>query len=188
MAREVRGSQSPARWFATAIFLLFVLRLAVAAITPLSADEAYYWLWSKHLALSYLDHPPMVAFVIRAGTEIFGDTSLGVRFVPWLLSSIAATSSQAVGRAGALLLGDEDAGIIAALIFAVMPMTGIETLVATPDAPQVAAAAFLLWTLAKLQDSGRGAWWCGAGAAAGLGLLSKYTARCFLGFRAFSSG
>src|SRR6266566_4097031 len=68
------------------IAAVIVVRLYVAAATPLSADEAYYWLWSQHLAAGYYDHPPVVAFIIRAGTAVFGDTSLGVRFVPFVLS------------------------------------------------------------------------------------------------------
>ena len=55
---------------------LVALRLAAAALTPLTFDEAYYWMWSKSLAGGYYDHPPMVAFVIRAGTAIAGG--------PWL--------------------------------------------------------------------------------------------------------
>ena len=35
---------------------------------PLSPDEAYYWVWSHALAAGYLDHPPMVALWVRAGT------------------------------------------------------------------------------------------------------------------------
>jgi len=37
-------------------------------------DEAYYWTWSKESVLSFLDHPPMIAWFIRFGTAIFGDT------------------------------------------------------------------------------------------------------------------
>ncbi len=44
---------------------LVLLRLIVAAFTPLAFDEAYYWTWSKRLAGGYLDHSPMVAFVTR---------------------------------------------------------------------------------------------------------------------------
>jgi 4-amino-4-deoxy-L-arabinose transferase-like glycosyltransferase len=56
------------------VLALLVLRLLAAAWTPLTFDEAYYWIWSKHLAGGYYDHPPMVALVIRAGTMIAGDT------------------------------------------------------------------------------------------------------------------
>ncbi|MFX7988913.1 glycosyltransferase family 39 protein, partial [Acinetobacter baumannii] len=46
----------------------------------LRTDEAYYWTWSKEAALSFLDHPPGIAWLIWLGTLIFGDTALGVRF------------------------------------------------------------------------------------------------------------
>ncbi len=76
----------------------------MAAVLPLSFDEAYYWLWSKHLALSYYDHPPVIAYAIRAGTLLFGDTAFGVRIVPLLFS---AGASWAVWRGGAILFGSE---------------------------------------------------------------------------------
>ena len=64
------------------IILLLLLRALAGALLPLSADEAYYWLWSKHLAWGYYDHPPVIAFLIRAGTSVFGDTPLGLRAFP----------------------------------------------------------------------------------------------------------
>jgi 4-amino-4-deoxy-L-arabinose transferase-like glycosyltransferase len=179
VAREVIGAAAgrDATRLALGIVLIIAIRLTVAALTPLSFDEAYYWLWSTHLAAGYYDHPPLIAFIIRAGTLIFGDTSLGVRFVAWLLS---AAATWAVWRAGAIILSSERDGAVAALLFNVMPMIGVEALVATPDAPVIAAAAFLLLALAKLEQTGRASWWLAAGLAAGIGLLSKYTA-FFLG-------
>src|SRR6201997_573017 len=82
------------------IVALVVLRLVAAAYTPLTFDEAYYWMWSKSLAGGYYDHPPMVAFVIRLGTLIAGDTELGVRLISILL---ALPMSWAVFRSAALL-------------------------------------------------------------------------------------
>src|ERR1700735_2758803 len=57
-----------------------VLRGIYAGFIDLRMDEAYYWTWSKESALSFLDHPPMIAWFIRFGTAIFGDTSFGARF------------------------------------------------------------------------------------------------------------
>src|SRR6516162_5909116 len=77
-----------------AIFLLFALtcyRLWFITRIELVPDEAYYWLWSKHLAASYRDKGPGVAWVIAAGTKIFGDTVFGIRFFAVLLST--ATSA-----------------------------------------------------------------------------------------------
>ena len=179
MAREVSFSRLERRSQVLVLFLaaLIAVRAIVAAVTPLAFDEAYYWQWSKNLAWGYYDHPPLIAFMIRAGTAVFGDTSLGVRFIALLLSVVATI---AVFRAAAILLGSEHAGALAAVFFNLMPMVGVETLVATPDAPQIAAAAVLLYVLAKLAQTGNGAWWIAAGVAAGFALLAKYTA-LFLG-------
>ena len=68
------------------VLALVALRLVAAAFTPITFDEAYYWMWSKNLAGGYYDHPPMVAVVIRLGTLIAGDTEFGVRLVSILLA------------------------------------------------------------------------------------------------------
>src|SRR6188768_2240898 len=84
------------------ILALVGLRLVAAAFTPITFDEAYYWMWSKHLAGGYYDHPPMVAVVIRLGTLVAGDTEFGVRLVSILL---ALPMSWAVFRTAELLFG-----------------------------------------------------------------------------------
>ncbi len=169
---EAIGQKKAVRRFLIAIAALTVLRFVAAAVLPLSADEAYYWLWSRHLAAGYYDHPPAIAFAIRFGTLLFGATAFGVRLGPLLLSVLA---SVLVWRAGAILLRGETAGARAALFFNLTLMVSVETLAATPDAPSVAAAAAVLYALAKLLETGKGTWWLAAGIAAGLCLLSKYT-------------
>ena len=62
------------------IAALTAMRVIYAGVIDLRTDEAYYWTWSKESVLSFLDHPPMIAWFIRFGTAIFGDTNLGVRF------------------------------------------------------------------------------------------------------------
>ena len=154
------------------VIVLILARFIAAAILPLSADEAYYWLWSRHLDWGYYDHPPLIAFAIRAGTGMFGEIPFGVRLMG-LLASIVA--SIAVWRAGAVLLKNEKAGGYACLFFNLSLMVAVETMAATPDAFAVATAALFLWALAKVEETGRGAWWLAAGIAAGIGLLAKYT-------------
>ena len=62
------------------IAAMTAMRVIYASLIDLRTDEAYYWTWSKEHVLSFLDHPPMIAWFIRFGTAIFGDTNLGVRF------------------------------------------------------------------------------------------------------------
>jgi 4-amino-4-deoxy-L-arabinose transferase-like glycosyltransferase len=161
-----------AQRYLLAIAALTLLRFAAAARLPLSADEAYYWLWSRHLAAGYFDHPPAIAFVIRAGTVLFGDTALGVRFGALILSVVA---SAFVWQSAAILLKDELAAARACLFFNLTLLVSVETLAATPDAPAVATAAAFLFATAKVWQSESGRWWLAVGVAAGLSLLSKYT-------------
>jgi len=192
-----------ARVSAICIFALLVLRAIMAAQLPLTADEAYYWLWSQHLAAGYFDHPPMIAWLIRAGTFLFGDTPFGVRFMGVVLSLPA---SWFVWRAAAFILKDEDrasptrearvgevavaasaakAGggdkaALAALFFNLTLMVSVEHLAATPDMPSLITSAAFVYFLARIEAEGDGRLWLGAGIAAGLGLLSKFSA-LFLG-------
>ena len=143
-----------------AILALVVLRLVAAAWTPLTFDEAYYWMWSKHLAGGYYDHPPMVALVIRAGTVIAGDTELGVRLVSILL---ALPMSFAVYRAAEILSGGARVAASAAILLNATLMAAVGTLIVTPDSPLLVASSFVLFFLAKVLQSGRGAWWLAVG-------------------------
>jgi 4-amino-4-deoxy-L-arabinose transferase-like glycosyltransferase len=167
----------PARISLICIGALLLLRGLMAALLPLSADEAYYWLWSQHPGLGYFDHPPMIAWLIRAGTLLFGDTPFGVRFAGVILSLPA---SWFVWRAAALILKDEDRAGLAALFFNLTLMITVEMMAATPDMPSTVTACAFVYCLAQVQASGNGKWWLAVGVAAGLGLLSKFSA-LFLG-------
>src|SRR5277367_5815152 len=158
------------------VLALVALRLVAAAWTPLTFDEAYYWMWSKHLAFGYYDHPPMVALVIRLGTMIAGDTELGVRLVAILL---ALPMSFAVYRTAVILFGGVRLAATATILLNVTLMAAVGTLIVTPDAPLLVASCFVLFSLAKVLETGRGAWWLAVGAATGAALLSKYTALFF---------
>ena len=158
------------------ILALVALRLVAAAVTPLTFDEAYYWMWSQHLAFGYYDHPPMVALVIRLGTLIAGDSQLGVRTASILL---ALPMSVAIWRAAEILFGGVRIAATATILLNVTLMTAVGTLIVTPDSPLLVASSFVLLALAKVLQTGRGPWWLVVGLAVGLALLSKYSALFF---------
>ncbi len=152
------------------------LRLLLAAVLPLVADEAYYWEWSRRLAFGYFDHPPVIAWLIASGTAIFGDSTLGVRFLPVLCGAVAAF---ALADAAERLAG-ASAARFAALLLAVTPFT-VSFVLATPDAPLLAAVAMTFAALARAADPAASAResllaWTAAGVAIGLGMASKFTA------------
>src|SRR6202047_2069155 len=161
---------------AMTISALVALRAAAPAWTPLTFDEAYYWMWSKHLAGGYYDPPPRGAAVIRLGTVIAGDTELGVRLVSILL---ALPMSWAVFRTASILFGGWRVAATATILLNVTLIAAVGTMIVTPDAPLLVASSFVLFFLAKVLETGRGVWWLAVGTAVGAALLSKYTALFF---------
>ena len=156
-----------------AIVFLVAFRFFAGGFLPIYYhDEVYYWLWSRHLAFGYYDHPPAIAYVIRAGTALFGDTAFGARCGGIALASVATLC---VGRTASLLLGRREDGVRAALFFNLMLMPTITAIPIFPDAPELACCAAFMWALAELAVGGKGWWWLAAGLFAGLGLLSKFT-------------
>ena len=164
-----RGQDRRVVW---GIVLLLLLRFVWAATINLSPQEAYYWNYSIHPDLSYLDHPPMVAWVIRAGTLLLGKSEIGVRIGGLWLVVVSTWLINALGR----LWFSRRAGLWAALLFQVIPVYFIYGAIITPDAPLICfwLLTIYLVSIAVLKDR-PSAWYC-AGAALGFAMLSKYTA------------
>lgn len=158
------------------IGLITGVRLVFAAVMPLTDDEAYYRLWSQHLALGYFDHPPLVAWAIRLGTSLIGDNGLGVRLSAVLASG--ATSLILFDLAKRLGLTPATAER-ASLWYSATLMIAVGAILSTPDAFATLFWAATLWCLAAVFEPGRehqaARWWCLAGVAAGLATLSKYS-------------
>lgn len=150
---------------------VIALRLVFMAPVDLIPQEAYYWNYAQHLDIGYLDHPPMVAWLIWVGTKLFGDNEFGVRVlatVCWIVATFFSYrfTEDLYGQAAARM---------AALLLATLPFYFAVGLVMTPDAPLTAAWAGALFFLYRaLVKEDKQAWY-GAGAFVGFGLLSKYT-------------
>jgi 4-amino-4-deoxy-L-arabinose transferase-like glycosyltransferase/membrane-associated phospholipid phosphatase len=156
-----------------AALLLFHLGYIASDTITLSKDEAYQWLWSKHLALSYYSKPPGIAFIQFAGTSLWGDTQFGVRFFSPVFAAILSLvllrfmARETSARLGCLLL----------LIVSCVPLLGLGAILMTIDPPLV-----LCWTLAMvigwraIQQDGTTKQWLLVGMALGGGFLCKYSA------------
>ncbi len=160
-----------------AIAVLILLRFVLAATANLAEDEAYYWLWSTHLASGYYDHPPMIAYWIRAGTAVFGQTEFGVRFIG-LLSALAG--SYLLYKTSLILFRDRTAALLCVFWMNAMLLCNAGAIVATPDTPLGFFSTAALFALAKLIETKRGTWWYAIGASLGLAFMSKYTATLLL--------
>src|SRR5207237_2246955 len=58
--------------------VLRLLYLAFYCPYDLAPDEGHYWDWSRHLDWSYYSKGPLIAWIIGAGCELFGDTAVAV--------------------------------------------------------------------------------------------------------------
>jgi membrane-associated phospholipid phosphatase len=143
----------------------------------LSGDEAYQWLWSKHLALSYYSKPLGIAWIQFAGTSLFGDNDFGVRFFSPVFGAILSWLAM---RFLAREIGANGGGRVAfwlLVIVSAVPLLAVGSILMTIDPPLV-----LCWTWAVIagwravQPEGQTRDWVIVGIAAGLAFLCKYSA------------
>ena len=153
---------------------LFGRLLFIASSTiELSKDEAYQWLWSKHLALSYYSKPPLIAYTQWLGTHLWGDTAFGVRFfAPVIGAALCVLLLRWMTK-----LADARTAFCLVLVLLATPLLGVGTTLLTIDPLLV-----MFWTVAMVlgwravREDGTAWHWLGVGLAMGLAFLSKYTA------------
>lgn len=149
--------------------------LALAFALPPLLDEAYYFLWSRRLALGYFDHPPLVAVMAMAHRVAVDLPEVLRPGVSRLGTSLVALATLALSwRLSRRILVPREVAITAILLqfgnFLGL-MSGVLT---TPDSLLV-----FFWVLAlseaEMALSRNPKRWLSAGVAVGLGLMSKYT-------------
>ncbi len=155
------------------IAAMTAMRVIYASLIDLRTDEAYYWTWSKEHVLSFLDHPPMIAWFIRFGTAIFGDTNFGVRFAGILAMLVTQLLLADIVRR---VTHDLRAVVLAILMPEAAVYYGLLMAKVSPDVALIPFAVAMIWALVRLVESNDPRWWLVAGAFAGLALLSKFTA------------
>ena len=166
------------QWLHLSYILIFVMLIARwlyigSGMIGLSQDEAYQWVWSKHLVLSYYSKPPGIAFIQFVSTSLFGDSEFGVRFFSPLFAAILSVMvlrffARQAGARGAFWL---------LLVVTAVPLLGVGTILMTIDSPLVLC---WMWTLVAgwraTQPDGKTRDWLVVGLAMGLGFLCKYSA------------
>ncbi len=181
------------RWTITLLIGVFVLREVINALglAPVHFDEAQYWTYGEALDFSYYSKPPLAAWLIRASTEIFGQTEFGLRFFIPLLHAWIGWLLYATGR----WMFDARTGFWAALVYTAAPGVIVSSNIMSTDPVMMAGFALALYGLTRAlvaEEDGRPSlkWWALCGAAVGAGMLGKYTGVAFfatgLGYALFS--
>lgn len=162
---------SPVRIAIVLLFAVTCFRLWYATRVGLVADEAYYWLWAQHPALSYRDKGPGVAWIIWLGIKLFGNTVFGIRFFGVLLSSATGWLIFALARR----LYDERTALWCLLLALVIPEMAVGSILMTIDTPSVFFWALAAWLFWEALHNDKISTWFWLGLAIGAGFLAKFT-------------
>ncbi len=153
--------------------LVAAYHLAIIGTIGLGDNEAYYWTWSKHLDLSYYDHPAMVAYLIKLGTMLFGDNPFGVRITTTVLFFLTTLFVYLLTVG---IFKSRRAGFYAVVLTNIVPFYFIVGLITVPDAPLATLWVIFLFILYRTIRGASWWHWYLLGAIAGVAFLSKYFA------------
>jgi 4-amino-4-deoxy-L-arabinose transferase-like glycosyltransferase len=157
------------KYFLRAWFLTFIVKVILATLLPMSADETYYWVWSHHMQLSYFDHPPFVAWLFYLGhwLEPFGNlirlpTLILGHFTMWVWYEILKDR---------FAWKDFKYWYLLALS---SPFVGFGSMIVTPDVPLLFFWSLSIFFFAKALQKQKALDYFLLGASLGLGFCSKY--------------
>jgi len=145
-------------------------RLGYALVLPVAPQEAYYWNYSRHMALSYFDHPPLAAYFIKL-TTLLGVSGFSLHLAAIMLSFIM---SLVIYRLAAMLF-DENIAFWSGVTINIAFIYALGSLIITPDTPML-----LFWCLSmiacyRIDSGGQKIWWILLGFFIGAGFMAKYT-------------
>ena len=134
-------------------------------------DYIDHWMQSRVFSLSYFEHPPMVALLIRAVTALFGHTEAGLEAAALFVDLLIIGFAYSI----AVFLYGRRAGI-----FTLVGMEATPFFMAKSASIQTEQPLALFWLAALLslliyQKTDKARWILLMGFFAGCGALSKYT-------------
>lgn len=150
-------------------WIALILKLAISVFLPLTNDEAYYWVWSRHMQLSYYDHPPFVAWLFWLGNYISFYGSM-VRWPGVLLGHATLALWLWILKP----FFNEEQRLYWLLLALLSPLVGGTNLVVTPDLPLLFCNALSLYVFYRWRN--HQVWWLALlfGLSMGLGITAKY--------------
>ncbi len=118
--------------------ILFLFQILIAMGFELAHDEAYYWIYSRHLDWGYFDHPPFVGVVIKLFSFLpHSEFAVRIGFILLQFASLffifALTSNFWMGL----------------LLFFSFPLASFTGLLALPDIPLLFMTACYCYQLKK---------------------------------------
>ena len=166
------------RLAAIVVMAITVVRIAVLVVSPLELypDEAQYWWWAQTPNWGYFSKPPMIAWIVRGATAIFGDAEWGIRLASPLLHAATALLLYGIGR----LAHGARAGFWSAIAYVTLPGVSYSSGLISTDVPLLFFWALALYAFLRSLEEPGWRWPLICGMAVGLGLLSKYAMLYFV--------
>lgn len=150
------------------IIISYLLRTILLMFTTLIDDEAHYALWTKHLPFGFFDHGPGIAFFIKLSMIIFGNSGFGVRFGSIIFSILVSIFIYIFVNKEK----DENAAMIAIILFNTIPFFAGLSLIVTIDTPMFYFLLLAIMAYYKAIYSNKNYFYL-AGFLFGFSLLSK---------------
>lgn len=165
-------SKSPVNVILWGIIAIIMIRIVLVFTMGMMPQDAYYYMYSENLALSYFDHPPMIAWLLRIFSGMFGKSVIGVKLTDFILTGCTAYVFYRLARKFF------DGFLVERSVYLLLStmMISILSLVTTPDVPLLLFWALSVLFLYKAVDKNQLKDWLLAGLMMGLAFDSKYTA------------
>jgi len=133
-------------------------------------DMLDHWVWSRFLSLSYYEHPPMIAWLIRGITMVGGQSEAALEVGSQLLTLMILT----LIYAGTFLLYGKNAALVTLLILCSMPYFTLGSIFLHITQPFLIFWILSLFLLIRYHSQPEKKWLLLIGVVAGFGALSKY--------------
>ncbi len=139
-------------------------------------DEFNYMACGDHLAWGYVDHPPLIPFLVRLSRLLLGDSLRSIRFIPALASSLLIVQTAAIARK---LGGRRYALLLSAICALIAPqfLSNGSLLGTNCLEPNLWMGCAYFAILAIQRNDPR--YWLWFGVVAGIGLEEKYSIALF---------
>ena len=168
---ERSAARPPVAWRALGAVGGLVTAVLVAASGGYGyhRDELYFLQAGRHLSFGYVDQPPLTPLLARVGTELFGDSLVGLRLVSALAAGVVVLLTGLIAREFG---GGRGAQALAAGCMAVSAfLLAVGHLLSTSTFDLLAWTA-ISWLVVRALREG-GPVWAAVGLVAGIGLQNK---------------
>jgi 4-amino-4-deoxy-L-arabinose transferase-like glycosyltransferase len=135
-------------------------------------DELYYLASARHLALGYVDFPPVTPAIARLVQVVAPESLVALRFAGVLAGALIVVLAALIARE---LGGGRRAQVLAAVAVLISPAFIASNFNFQTVTFDQLAWALLLWVVARVLAGGDPRLWLLAGLVLGIGLETKYT-------------